>query len=587
LKIFEINDFTKEAILKNLKFVTKLFLFTSVLSFMIACSTTETVEVIKEVPVEKVVEKVVEKEVIKEVIKEVAPAPTYAKSINVRDVFFFTEGFTPPRGGSFFEHRISQQIYEGLTALNTPMVTRGDSAVPVPNLAESWEISGGGTTYTFQIRDGVKFTTGNPLTGQAVVDSLKRSIHVIELDKATARFSWVTDIVSIDATGDMEVTMVLKNSFAPLLAILASKQFLIVDAAELKKHEEEGDWGAAWGATNSVGTAAYQIDSWVAEQRLTLKRNKDYWGGHDGVGPGADQLVFSNIPENATAELMISKGEVDVALQMDPISLKTLDLQPKVYTFSYPSLITCNFLIDRRNEHAANDEIFKAIHMAIDYDGLLSVVAMGLGSVHQSLILPGMLGHDPAISNQWKYEPEKAKAIIAEQGYPDGFSIKLQSRAGACGSVVYTKGIEFLQASLKKAGINAEIVQSTGSKFWGQIIDGTLKDMGISGLGATYFDPDNPASVRATSECFLLGIEEHNPTVAAKLKDLVAQGRAETDNDKRHTIYRELNEIMVANCGEMTVLQVADTVALRTNITDGIAMPHGFSLDFRYLRKAE
>ena len=82
---------------------------------MIACSTTETVEVIKEVPVEKVVEKVVEKEVEKivekEVIKEVAPAPTYAKSIKVRDVFFFNEGFTPPRGGSFFEHRVSQQIY--------------------------------------------------------------------------------------------------------------------------------------------------------------------------------------------------------------------------------------------------------------------------------------------------------------------------------------------------------------------------------------------------------------------------------------------------------------------------------------------
>ena len=158
---------------------------------MIACSTTETVEVIKEVPVEKVVEKVVEKEVevIKEVEvnKEVAPAPTYAKSINVRDVFFFTEGFTPPRGGSFFEHRISQQIYEGLTALNTPMVTRGDSAVPVPNLAESWDISADGTTYTFKIREGVNFTTGNPLYGQAVVDSLKRSIHVIELDKEWRR----------------------------------------------------------------------------------------------------------------------------------------------------------------------------------------------------------------------------------------------------------------------------------------------------------------------------------------------------------------------------------------------------------------
>ena len=571
--------------MKILTNTAKLTIFGSLMAFLIACGSTETVEVIKEVPVEKVVEKVVTKEV--EVVKEVAPAPTYAKSIKVRDVFFFNEGFTPPRGGSFFEHRVSQQVYEGLSALNTPLVTRGDEATPIPNLASSWDISSDGKTYVFTVRDGVTFTTGAPLNAQAVVDSLKRSFYVIELDKATSRFSWITDVESVEATGDMEVTLKMKNAFAPLLAILASKQFLIVDAAELKKNEVDGDWGAAWGATNSVGTAAYHITGWEPEQRLTLSRNENYWGGQDGVGPGADELIFANIPENATAELMMSKGEVDVALQMDPISLKTLDLNSKVYTFSYPSLITCNFLIDRRNEHAKNDKVLEAIKYSIDYDGLLSTVAMGLGKVHQRLILPGMLGHDPAISNQFTYDTDKAKALLAEAGYPNGFDIKIQNRAGACGSVVYSKGVEFLQASLKKSGINATIEQSTGSRFWGEIGKGELRDIGISGLGATYFDPDNPASVRATSECFSLGIEAVDPTAAARLKELVAAGRSEPDNAKRHEIYRELNEIMVAKCGEITALQVSDTVALRTNMTDGIAMPHAFSIDFRYLRKEE
>ena len=569
--------------MKMLTKMAKLTILFSLMAFLISCGSTETVEIIKEVEVEKVVEKVVTKEV--EVIREVAPAPTYAKSIKVRDVFFFNEGFTPPRGGSFFEHRVSQQIYEGLSALNTPLVTRGDEATPIPNLASSWDISADGLTYKFAIREGVTFTTGAPLNAQAVLESLQRSFYVIELDKATARFSWITDVASVEATGDMEVTLKMKNAFAPLLAILASKQFLIVDAAELKKNEVDGDWGAAWGATNSVGTAAYKISGWEPEQRLTLKRNENYWGGHDGVGPGADELIFAHIPENATAELMMAKGEVDVAMQMDPISLKTLDLNAKVYTFSYPSLITCNFLIDRRNEYAKDDKVLQAIKYSIDYDGLLSTVAMGLGKVHQSLILPGMLGHDPAISNQFTYDPEKAKALLTEAGYPDGFDIKIQNRAGACGSVVYSKGVEFLQASLKKSGINATIEQSTGSRFWGEIGKGELRDLGISGLGATYFDPDNPASVRATSECFSLGIEAVDPTAAARLKELVAAGRSEPDNAKRHIIYRELNEIMVAKCGEITVLQVSDTVALRTNMTDGIAMPHAFSIDFRYLRK--
>ena len=96
------------------------------------------------------------------------------------------------------------------------------------------------------------------------------------------------------------------------------------------------------------------------------------------------------------------------------------------------------------------------------------MVAVGQADVQQSLILPGMLGHDPAIAKKYKYDPAKAKALLAEIGYPNGFDVKMQMRTGSCGSVVYEKALQFIQNSLKEAGIRATIEPSTGGQDVGR-----------------------------------------------------------------------------------------------------------------------
>ena len=502
----------------------------------------------------------------------------------VRDVFFFAN-LTPPRGCSFWGCRVSFNMFDGLVAIDNTSPNKN----VVPNLAESWEISEDGKTYTFNIRPDVNFTTGRPVTADAVHKSIQRAFNVFEREGVAESQAWYTLTENMEAVDDSTFQWTLTDPYAPLLPLLTSKDLLIVDAEEALANEvmdENGsDFGVGWASERSIGTGPFMVESFTAEQRLVMARNMDYWGGHDGVSPSVERVIDLHVPEPAVGALQLSAGEVDVALQLDPVSLQSFQGDDDVNVYTYPSLITCNFLVDRRIEPLDTPEGFQALRHAINYQGLRDVVALGLADVHQSLILPGMAGHDPTIATKYYHNPELARQLLADAGFADGFDVKIQLRTGACGSVVYQKALEFFQNNLKEVGINAEIVQSTSSRFWGEIIAEEMRDFGISGLGVTYFDADQPATVRALGECNMLGLDDVVPDVAARLAELTNMGRIETDSQARHVIYREMSELMVDNCGEMTVLQVRDTVAHRTNIGNIVPAAHAFTPEFRYMTK--
>ena len=504
----------------------------------------------------------------------------------VRDVFFFAT-LTPPMGCSFWGCRVSFNMFDGLVAIDN---TSANKEIR-PNIAESWSVSEDGATYTFNIRDGVSFSTGRAVTAQAVDASFQRAFDIFEREGQAEGQAWYTLTEDISATDDMTLEWKLSDPYAPLLPLLTAKDLLIVDAEEAlanQETDEKGpDYGVKWATERSIGTGPFMVESFTAEQRLVMASNPDYWGGHDGVHPSVDRVIDIHVPENSTAELQLAAGEVDMGLQMDPVSLQGFQNNPDVNVYTYPSLITCNLLVDRRFEPITSAEGFQALRYAINYQGMRDIVAGGLADVHQSLILPGMAGHDPTIATKYYYNPELAKQLMASAGYPDGYDVDIQLRTGSCGSVPYQKALEYFQNDLKAVGINATIVQSTSSRFWGEIVDETYRDFGISGLGATYFDADQPATWRASRECNLLGLDDAHPDIAARLAELTTMGRVETDGMKRDAIYREMSELLVDNCGEITVLQVRDTVAHRSNISGIVPAAHAFTPEFRYIKKSE
>ena len=137
--------------------------------------------------------------------------------------------------------------------------------------------------------------------------------------------AWYTLTENMEAVDDSTFQWTLTDPYAPLLPLLTAKNLLIVDAEEALANEvmdENGsDYGAAWANERSIGTGPFMVESFTAEQRLVMARNIDYWGGHDGVSPSVDRVIDLHVPEAAVGALQLSAGEVDVALQLDPISL--------------------------------------------------------------------------------------------------------------------------------------------------------------------------------------------------------------------------------------------------------------------------
>ena len=240
----------------------------------------------------------------------------------VRDVFFFAT-LTPPRGCSFWGCRVSFNMFDGLVAIDNTSPNKN----VVPNLAESWEISEDGKTYTFNIRPDVNFTTGRPVTADAVHKSIQRAFNVFEREGVAESQAWYTLTESMEPVDDSTFQWTLTDPYAPLLPLLTSKDLLIVDAEEALANEvmdENGsDFGVGWASERSIGTGPFMVESFTAEQRLVMARNMDYWGGHDGVSPSVERVIDLHVPEPAVGALQLSAGEVDVALQLDPVSLQS------------------------------------------------------------------------------------------------------------------------------------------------------------------------------------------------------------------------------------------------------------------------
>lgn len=513
------------------------------------------------------------------------------KDLVIGDVFIVATGLGPPGIGTFFSFRVTHAAYDSLTGWDAAAIAAGEQPEPKADLAESWDISEDGLVYTFYLRPDIQFSTGRPVTADSVKGSFERAIAVIANIGLASQFPWTDQIESIEVLDDLTVQFTFSKPYAPFLAAISSGYFAIVDLEEVYAHEVDEDHGAGWLSYNTAGSGPYTFteDDYEVDQRLVMQRNPYYWGGLDGVQPWADRIIFLHVPENSTRELMLAGGEIDVALYLDPVNLRTLEAtNSDVGIHSFPSAMTCNLIVDLRIEplQQGHPKVLQAIRYGIDYEGFLNVLAGGYGRVQQSNILPGMLGYEEETAHYYTYDPEKAKQLLAEAGYPDGFEVTLLSRPGSCGGS-YPATIEWWQQNLADIGIKAEIVETTGANFWGQVHDseGKLRAFGTSGLGATYFDADHPATMRATYELNQLGWMAVDPESATRAAELTAMGQQTTDPEVRHEIYAELSRLMVESGPYLTVIQVDDVVATAPGVTGIYSVPGHFPIDFKYIAK--
>jgi len=355
-------------------------------------------------------------------------------------------------------------IYDGLLDLDPKTMA------PKPGLARAWTWKDD-KTLVLDLRDDVTFHDGTKLDADAVKFNLDRY-------RTNARSNVKSDASTIEAvevTGPAQVTLHLPRHNASLTTILADRVGLMVSPASVQK-AENGNVDRA-----PVGTGPFKFVSWQDNDRITLARNDSYW--RKGL-PYLDGLVLRIITEQPTGLRSIVAGENDFGLNLD-IHLKTVADRANLKVALFPTSYFWGAYLNFGKPPLDNVKVRQALCWGIDRDAMNKLVALGLDTPGDGVWPKQHWACDPATFNTYSYKPEKARALLAEAGHPDGIDIPMLGWSDQTSM----QRQEVAISQLAKAGIRVQMTpgspQETSVQFFGPAKKGAAR---LSGMGG-YADP--------------------------------------------------------------------------------------------------
>jgi peptide/nickel transport system substrate-binding protein len=325
----------------------------------------------------------------------------------------------------------------------------------VPDLAESYEISGDGLTYTFKLRKGVKFHNGREMTAKDVKYSLERVVDPTTQSPGAGFFGAIKGfdaassgeaegLEGVEAVDDSTVKIVLSRPDATFLHVMALNFAHVVPSEEVEKY------GADFGK-HPVGTGAYKLAEWTLGQRVVFERNKEYY--HDGL-PRLDQIVFEVGQEPIVALLRLERGEVDIAGDgIPPAKFLETKNNPKFKDLIVEGsqLHTGYVTLNVKMKPFDNLKVRQAVNMAINKDRIVRIINGRAVPANQPLP-PLMPGYDESYEG-FSHDPAKAKALLAEAGLADGFETELF----VANTDPQPRIAQAIQQDLAEIGVKAEI----------------------------------------------------------------------------------------------------------------------------------
>ncbi|MEJ7138911.1 ABC transporter substrate-binding protein [Amphibiibacter pelophylacis] len=447
---------------------------------------------------------------------------------------------------------------------------RKDTSRVKPDAALSWTVGADGKTYTFNIRPGIKFASGNPLTAADVAWSLQRAVL---LNKSPAfilnQFGWTKDTVKdrITATSPMVLTLVTDQTYAPSLVLncLTSTVGAVVDSKLLQSQAQGEDMGNTWLKTHYAGSGPFRIRDWRANEILVLERNDGWHGGR----PKLARVIFRHIKESSTQRLLLEKGDVDVVRNLTPQDLEAIASNPQIQTTSATKGTVYYIALNQKNPILAQPEVREAMKWLVDYDGIGKTLIRGIGTIHQQFLPKGILGASEA--KPFRLDVDKAKALLAKAGHPDGFPITLDVR-----TIQPNQGIaEAFQQTAKRAGVDIRLVPGDGKQVLTRM-RARAHDMIISNWGVDYWDPNSNADTFTSNPDNSDGAA--NKTLAWRsawdIPELTRQTKAaalERDSARRKALYGKLQAEFTRSSPFVMLYQTVEVAAFRKGL-------QGFSL---------
>ncbi|QIM43556.1 ABC transporter substrate-binding protein [Leclercia adecarboxylata] len=455
-------------------------------------------------------------------------------------------------------------LYDSLVELDPNTLTNVK-----PALAKSWDISPDGKTLTFHLRDNVTFHSGNPLTAEDVVWSMRRLLH-LNLAQASVWKSYGFSKKNIDqqikALDDYTVQLTLPKANDPQLVIYslgALGNLGVLDRKTVLSHEVNSDWGNRWLTTNEAGSGPFMLETWQAKDVLRMQRNPNYWREESKM----NRVVLRHFQESQTLRLMVEKGDLDIASNMAVADINALRKDPQLTVEAVQKGTVYYVAMSMKEAHFTNPKVREAVRYLIDYQGINKALMPGYGVLHQRPIKAGMPSTLP--DPGYKLDIPRAKKLLAEAGYPDGFDTTLRVLADQ----PFLNIAIAVQSTLMQAGINAKIITGTGNQIYGAMRERKF-DM-LVGRGGSGVEPHPHSSLRAlvynpdnSDEARLTNFQGWRTSFYDKpLNEMIDKALLERDPQKQVADYQQIqvryDQLIPAL---LPLSQMVDSVVVRNEV---------------------
>jgi len=419
-----------------------------------------------------------------------------------------------------------------------------DASKLVPGVAESWTVSPDSTKYTVRIRKGLKFPSGNPVTAEDIVWSIKRNLQ-LNLANAQRLREWDITKDNVDSVVKVEdphtLTISPTRPWTPSLFLFGLTDFRVapvLDRKEVLKNEANGDLGNKWLATHTACLGPFRITAWRPQDMMTLERNDGYWRRKVAM----KRIVVRHVPEAGAQRLLLEKGDVDFATDIDPADFQALEKSPNVRLDSSPSLLISYMMFNMNDPRFRNPKLFEAFRYLIDYQGLEATLVKNHSEVRQSPVPVGVFGALPKSYMPYKLDIERAKRLLAEAGYPNGFTAEFS----VLKDFPYADVAQHIQQNAEKAGVKLNIVQMIGAQLY-QKARARKFELYMAGYGFNYPDANNMFLRHAYN---VDNSDKSNETISIawragwdpgkEFNDAIRAMQVERDQGKRKAVYEDL-----------------------------------------------
>jgi peptide/nickel transport system substrate-binding protein len=463
---------------------------------------------------------------------------------------------------------IAVNVYDRLMGLEI-----GDMKNLVPKMAESYSVSDDGKIFTFKLKPNLKFHSGNPVTAEDVAFSLQRVI-LLNLTPAYLfqALGWNAENVKemVKAVDEHTVQFTVSEKYAPtyILNLMSTVTSSVVDKKEAMAHEKDGDLGHDWLKTNSAGSGAYKMRSWKANESVVLEANPDFRLG----APKIERVIVRHVPEGSTQRLLIEKGDIDIARNLTPDQIKGIEGNPDLVVEQFPKATVYYLGLSQKVEPLKNPKVQEALRWLIDYQGMADSFLKGQFIVHQAFWPSGF--YASLEDNPYKLDPAKAKALLTDAGYPNGFDISLDT-----GNTQPFTGIaQSIQSTFAEGGvkvtINAAEVKQVLTKYRAR-----QHDMIYMYWGPDYLDPNSNADSFANNP-------DNSDNSASKplawrnswdIPEISAETKAalqEADVEKRKQMYLDLQTKLQKSGPFINMFQESEQTVLRKNVKGFFSGPN-------------